>query len=94
MRFKQCVIDYRTNHTKGLTPDQKKLHWEAYDKKTARQEAVFEKVFESVFNDQKEQVIAELERVGHLPELDDVKTAKQFEPAIQLVYESGFEDAV
>jgi len=79
---------------KGLSPDQKKLHWEAYDKKTARQEAVFERVFESVFNEQKDLVIAELERVGHLPELDDEKTAKRFEPAIELVYQSGFEDAV
>jgi hypothetical protein len=81
--------------TKGLTPDQKRLHWEAYAKKTERQEEMFNKVFESVFNDQKDYVISELERIGHLPvQLDDEKTADKFKPAIELVYQSGFEDAV
>ena len=80
---------------KSLTPDQKRLHWEAYAKKTERQEEMFNKVFESVFNDQKDYVIAELERTGHLPvQLDDEKTAKKFQPAIELVYNSGFEDAI
>jgi len=56
---------------------------------------MFNRVFESVFNDQKDYVIGELERTGHLPvQLDDEKTAKKFQPAIELVYQSGFEGAV
>ena len=81
--------------TKGLSDEQKRLHWETYAKSTARQEEMFNNVFESVFNDQKDYVIAELERTGHLPvQLDDDKTAKKFQPAIELVYQSGFEGAV
>jgi len=81
--------------SKGLSDDQKRLHWENYAKSTERQEEMFNNVFESVFNDQKDYVIGELERTGHLPvQLDDEKTALKFQPAIQLVYESGFEDAV
>uniref|UniRef100_A0A6M3K1G3 Uncharacterized protein n=1 Tax=viral metagenome TaxID=1070528 RepID=A0A6M3K1G3_9ZZZZ len=95
MRIKQCVIDYRKHRIKGLSDDQKRLHWETYAKSTERQEEVFKKVFESVFNDQKDYVISELERTGHLPvQLDDEKTAKRFNPAIELVYQSGFESAV
>ena len=81
--------------SKGLTPDQKKLHWENYAKTTERQELVFQKVFDSVFTEQKNRVIAELERTGHIPnELNDDLTAKKFKPAIELVYHSAFEDAV
>ncbi len=47
---------------KGLTPDQKRLHWEAYAKKTERQEEVFKKVFDNVFNEQKNQVIEQLKK--------------------------------
>jgi len=80
---------------KGLTPDQKRLHWENYAKSTERQEEMFSRVFESVFNDQKDYVIAELERTGHPPTvLDDDLTAKKFQPAIELVYQSGFDEAV
>jgi len=82
------------NITKGLTPDQKRLHWEAYAKKTERQEEVFKKVFENVFNEQKDLVIAEIERTGQLPPLDDDQTARKFEPAIELVYHDAFESAV
>ncbi len=81
--------------SKGLTPDQKKLHWENYALKTARQEEAFKKVFDNVFTEQKNQVVAELERTGHIPnELNDDLTAKKFQPAIELVYHSAFEDAV
>ena len=80
--------------TKSLTPDQKRLHWEAYAKKTERQEEVFKKVFENVFNEQKDLVIAEIERTGQLPPLDDDLTARKFEPAIELVYHDAFESAV
>jgi hypothetical protein len=79
---------------KGLTPDQKRIHWEAYAKKTEREEEVFKKIFENVFNEQKDLVIAEIERTGHLPELNDDQTAKKFEPAIELVYHDAFESAV
>jgi len=85
----------RLSRSKGLTPDQKKLHWENYAKKTERQELVFKKVFDSVFNEQKNQVVAELERTGHLPsELNDDLTAQKFQPAIELVYHSAFNEAV
>uniref|UniRef100_A0A6M3LRU9 Uncharacterized protein n=1 Tax=viral metagenome TaxID=1070528 RepID=A0A6M3LRU9_9ZZZZ len=95
MRIKQCVIDYRKHRTKGLSDEQKRLHWETYAKSTERQEEMFTRVFESVFNDQKDLVISELERTGHLPvQLDDEKTALKFKPAIELVYQSGFESAV
>jgi HK97 family phage portal protein len=81
--------------SKGLTPDQKRLHWETYAKSTERQEEMFNKVFESVFNEQKNQVIEQLKRYGKIPrKLDDEKTAKKFEPAITLVYESSFQDAI
>ena len=79
---------------KGLTPDQKRLHWEAYAKKTERQEEVFKKVFDNVFSEQKDLVIAEIERTGQLPTLIDENTAKRFEPAIELVYHDAFESAV
>ncbi len=49
-----------TPKSKGLTPDQKKLHWEAYAQKTARQEVMFKRVFDSVFDEQKNQVIEQL----------------------------------
>jgi len=99
MRLRQCTIDYRKHHTpsksKGLTPDQKRIHWESYAKTTERQELVFKKVFDNVFNEQKNQVVAELERTGQLPvSLDDTKTAQKFQPAIELVYHDAFESAV
>jgi len=81
--------------SKGLTPDQKKLHWENYALKTARQEEVFKKVFDNVFDEQKNQVVAELERTGHIPnELNDDLTAQKFQPALRLVYEDAFNEAL
>lgn len=80
---------------KSLTSDQKKLHWEAYAQKTARQEEVFKKVFKNVFNEQKDFVVNELERTGQLPQtLKDEDAAKKFESAIELVYQDAFESAV
>ena len=82
----------KSNH---LSDDQKRLHWETYAKSTERQEEMFNKVFESVFDEQKDYVVSELERTGNLPiQLDDEKTAKKFQPAIELVYQSGFDEAV
>ena len=80
---------------KSLTDEHKRLHWEAYAQKTAREEVMFKRVFGSVFDEQKKQVISELERTGHIPnELNDEKTAQKFQPAIELVYNSAFEEAV
>jgi len=80
--------------SKALSDDHKSNIWNAYAQKTSRQEEMFTRVFDSVFDEQKELVIAELERTGQLPVLDDVKTAKRFQPAIELVYLSSFEDVV
>jgi len=81
--------------SKGLTPDQKKTHWEAYAQKTERQETMFKRVFESVFDEQKEQIVGQYKKTGELPsDLIDENTAKRFEPAIELVYESAFSEAV
>jgi len=80
--------------SKALSDDHKSNIWNAYAQKTSRQEEMFTRVFDSVFDEQKELVIAELERTGQLPVLDDVKTAKRFQPAIELVYLSAFEDVV
>jgi len=81
--------------SKSLTPDQKQTRWEVYSQKTARQEEMFKRVFENVFSEQGKFVAAEYERTGELPaNLQDEETAKRFEPAIGLVYDSAFEDAV
>ncbi len=80
--------------SKSLTPDQKRLHWEAYARKTERQEEMFKRVFDNVFNEQKDLVVAEIKRTGQLPSLDDDLTAKKFQPAIELVYHDSFESAV
>ena len=80
--------------SKGLTPDQKRLHWEAYAKKTERQEEVFKKVFNDVFRHQSQEISDYYEKNGQLPTLVDEETAKRFEAAIQLVYEDAFKQAV
>ena len=81
--------------SKSLTPDQKKTHWERYAQKTERQETVFKRVFESVFDEQKKKILEQYTRTGSIPnDLIDEHTAKRFEPIIELVYESAFQDAV
>ncbi len=81
--------------SKGLTDEYKRLHWEVYAQKTAREEVMFKKVFDSVFKEQKNQVVEQLEKTGHIPDdLDDDETARKFQPAIELVYLSNFEDAL
>ena len=79
---------------KGLDADQKRLHWEAYAKKTERQEEMFKRVFESVFKNQSEYMTDYYSKHGELPVLNDEETAKRFEAAISLVYEDAFEGAV
>ena len=65
-RFTDNSLDYikvtSKPKSKGLTPDQKKLHWENYALKTSRQEEVFKKVFDNVFTEQKNQVVEQLKR--------------------------------
>ena len=80
--------------SKGLTPDQKHLRWEAYAKKTERQEEVFKKVFNDVFGNQSREISDYYGKNGQLPTLNDEETAKRFGAAIQLVYEDSFESAV
>ena len=88
------IIDSE-EESKGLDSDRKRLHWEAYAKKTERQEEVFKKVFDSVFEEQKKQVAEHLQRTGNLPiGLNDEETAKRFEAALRLTYEDAFESAV
>ena len=79
---------------KGLTPDQKRLHWEAYAKKTERQEEVFKRVFNDVFKNQSEYMSDWYSKHGELPVLNDDDTARKFEAAIELVYHDAFESAV
>ena len=80
--------------SKSLTPDQKRLHWEAYVKKTERQEEVFKKVFNEVFSNQSQEISDYYSKNGELPSLVDEEIAKRFEAAIQLVYEDAFESAI
>lgn len=85
---------------KGLTPDQKRLHWEAYAQKTARQEEMFKRVFENIFDEQKGQIIGHFEKMGTIDSIllnSDIeidKTSQKLQPAIELVYHSAFKDAV
>ena len=56
---------------------------------------MFKRVFDNVFDEQKRQVVEQYEKTGKIPDsLIDENTARKFEPAIELVYESAFEDAV
>ena len=80
--------------SKGLTPDQKRLHWEAYAKKTERQEEMFKRVFNYVFGEQAKEISDYYEKHGQLPTLNDEETAKRFEAALRLTYEDAFQGAV
>jgi HK97 family phage portal protein len=85
---------------KSLTLDQKKIRWEAYAQKTARQEELFKKTFTTLFNEQKTETIKRLKETKNLDESifisDETfdKTANAFNPVIELVYTSGYEDAL
>ena len=81
--------------SKGLTSDQKRTNWEVFAQKTTRQEEMFKRVFDSIFDEQKDLVLEQYKREGTLPnDLIDERTAQKFEPAIKLVYESSFDDAI
>ena len=60
--FSKEAIESLTPDSKSLTDDYKHLHWENYAKTTERQELVFKKVFDNVFNEQKNQVIEQLKK--------------------------------
>ena|SRR3990167_4227515 len=80
---------------RGLTPDQKRIRWEAYAQKTGRQEIMFKRVFASILDEQKKQIVERFKQTGKLPgDLMDENTARKFAPAIKLVYESAFTEAV
>jgi len=83
-----------TPKSKSLTPDQKRLHWEAYAQKTERQEEMFKRVFNDVFRNQSSLISDYYSTNGQLPTLIDEDIAPKFETAIQLVYEDAFEGAV
>jgi len=80
--------------SKRLTEEWKRLHWEAYAKKTERQEEMFKRVFDDVFKNQSEYMSDWYSKHGELPVLNDEETAKRFEAAIELVYHDAFESAV
>ena len=81
--------------SKSLTPDQKRIRWEAYALKTERQETMFKRVFDSVFDEQKKLIVAQYEKLGTIPnDLINENTARKFEPAIELIYKQAFEDAI
>ncbi len=80
--------------SKGLTPDQKRIHWESYAKKTEQQESVIRRVFNDVFAKQGKKTSDYYAEHGKLPKLNNSDTAKHFEPAIELIYHDSFEDAV
>ena len=95
MRIKQCVIDYRKHRIKGLSEEQKRLHWEAYAKKTERQEEMFKKVFNDVVMQQGREIADNYRTTGQLPnDLNDENTAKRFEGALEMVYEDALENAI
>jgi len=80
--------------SKGLTEEHKRIYWEVYAQKTAKQEEMFRRVFGNVFEEQKRQVVDQYEKLGTLPQdLGDENTARKFEAAIELIYQSAFEDA-
>ena len=88
------ITSNETPKSKGLDADQKRLHWEAYAKKTERQEEMFKRVFNDVFKNQSEYMSDYYSKHSELPVLNDEETAKRFEAAIQLVYEDAFKSAV
>jgi len=92
---KVSILQPSEPKSKGLDADQKRLHWEAYAKKTERQEEVFKKVFDNVFMQQGREIADIYRTNGQLPnDLNEEETAKKFEPAIELVYHDAFESAV
>lgn len=80
---------------KGYTSEQKVEIWNRFAQKTLRQEEAFRRVFGHIFDEQKKSITDAFEKAGQLPnDLNDEQTAKRFEPTIEMVYASGFEDAL
>ena len=86
--------------TKGFSPEQKEDLWKRYAQKTERQETMFTRILANQFNEQKKQVIEQLEETGSLAEglltseVAQGKMATALKPAIEEVYSTGYEDAV
>lgn len=81
--------------SKGFTSEQKVEIWNRFAQKTLRQESAFKRVFNYVFDEQKKSITDTFEKTGHLPnDLHDEQTAKHFESVIEIVYMSGFDDAL
>ena len=93
MENREIFLSFR-RISKRLSEEWKRLHWEAYAKKTERQEEVFKKVFNDVFMHQSDYMSNYYSKHGELPVLNDEDTAKRFEAAIELVYHDAFESAV
>ena len=55
---------------------------------------MFKRVFGNIFNEQMDTIIEQYQKLGTIPELDNEDTARKFEQAVKLVYESSFKDAV
>ena len=92
-KYEKWLLEH--SKSKFLTPDQKRIRWEAYARKTERQEMMFKRVFDSVFDEQKKLIVAQYEKLGTIPnDLINENTARKFEPAIELIYKQAFEDAI
>jgi len=75
--------------------DLKRMKWDNFSKRTSQEELVFQNVFKNVFESQREEILTTFKETNHLPEsLDDEKTAKKFEPVIELAYKDSFTSAV
>ena len=94
MESQEIILSFR-RLAKRLSSDQKRLRWEVYAKKTERQEEVFKKVCEYVFEKQGKEIADYYSEHGKLPDyLNDEETAKRFGAAIELVYHDAFNDAI
>ncbi len=99
-RFVESGIDFfefdsKKKPRKSYTPEQKKEIWNRYSQKTLKQEELFKKAFENIYQGQKKEIVKSFESSGTLPgSLDDNKTAEKFKSVIELIYSSGYEDAV
>ena len=76
--------------------DDKRAHWDLYAAMTEKQEKLFEEVFLSVFDEQKEKSVKWLDIHNSIGEglFNDAETAERFQPIIELVYGEGFDAAI
>ncbi len=94
MENKEIFLSFK-RISKRLTEEWKRLHWEAYAKKTERQEEMFKRVFDNIFKNQSKEIADIYRTNGQLPnDLNDEETAKRFEGALEMVYEDAFNEAI